>query len=192
MLVRGQQKLQEPDRHLRPVPDEPEPLMVVNTETGEQVGPLKRFRDEAEAEYNALFGKYRGALAEITRLKKDAEADARAHELWHEAEALHDWWAIACGHPGTTFTAENFYQVLPRLKEKTVGPIGVLKAICGAAFDPGKKQMKNLRWEIYDDWELIFRSQAKWRSFAARVPGDPDGHEWKRWLIARIEENLDG
>lgn len=177
-------------RHLQPVPDEAPPLVVVNTETGEQVGPLQNWIDEAEAEYNALQGKYRAALAEITKLKRDEEADARAHELWTEAEALHGWWAIACGHPGVTFRADAFYQVLPRLKERAIGPIGVLKAICGAAYDPGSKQMKNGRHEIFNDWELINRSQSKWRSFANRVPGDPDGHEWKRWLIAHIEAQL--
>lgn len=186
--MKGQQKIDT--RHLKPVPDTPEPLMVVNTETGEQVAPLEHFRQEAEAEYNALQGKFRAALAEITKLKRDEEADARAHELWAEAEALHGWWAIACNHPGVTFRADAFYQVLPRLKEASCGPIGVLKAITGAAYDPGSKQMKNGRFEFYNDWELINRSQSKNRSFANRVPGDPDGVEWRRWLVVHIEAQV--
>jgi hypothetical protein len=188
--VKGQQKLQEPDRHLAAVPDTPEPLMVVNTETGEQIAPLEHYRQEAEAEYNALQGKFRAALAEITKLKRDAEADARAHELYAEAETLHSWWRLACGHPGVTFKADDFYVVLPRLKERDVGPIGVLKAICGAAFDPGTKAMKNGRLQVFNDWELINRSQSKWRSFAERVPGDPDGPEWRRWLVRHIESQF--
>lgn len=182
-------------RHLQPVPDETPPLVVfkINPETGEigeKVAPLQNFIDEAEAEYNALQGKYRGALAEITRLKRDADADARKHQLWAEAEALHGWWAIATGHPGRSFTADAFYQVLPRLKEKSVGPVGVLKAIAGAAFDPGTKQMKNGRTERYDDWELLNRSAAKQESFAGRAPVGNDDHVWKRWLVAHIEGQL--
>jgi hypothetical protein len=184
-------------RHLRPVETEPatEALIVfrINPQTGElgeKVGPLETFLAEAEAEYNALQGKFRSALAEITKLKSDREADARKHKYWSEAEALHDWWAIAVGRPGRSFGADEFYQVLPRLKEKRCGVIGVLQAIAGAAFDPGSKTTKSGRIERYDDWELINRSQGKQESFANRVPGDLDGHEWKRWLIAHIESQL--
>lgn len=174
-------------RHLRPVEDDKPPLIVVNEATGERLGPLSDLEAEHEAEYNALQGKYRAALAQITRLTKDAEAEARKHELWTEAEALHEWWRLATGHPGRKFGADEFYQVLPRLKDRECGPVGVLHAIAGAAFDPGTKQLKNGKTERYDDWELVTRSPAKLDSFRNRAPVGADDHHWKRWLIAHIQ-----
>lgn len=179
----------DPARHLRPVEDKP-PIILVNSATGENVGTLAEVEAAHEAEYNALQHKYRAALADITRLKRDSEAEARRHQLWAEAEALHGWWAIATGHPGRKFGADEFYQVFPRLKEKAVGPIGVLKAIAGAAYDPGTKRLKNGRVERYDSFELVTRSRDKIDSFSQRVPGGPESEAWKRWLIERIESAL--
>jgi len=178
------------DRHLHPVPDDKPPLIVVNESTGERLGLLSEVEAEHEAEYNALQGKYRAALAQITRLTRDQEAEARKHALWAEAEALHEWWRLATGHPGRKFGADEFYQVLPRLKDKDCGPVGVLHAIAGAAFDPGTKRMKNGRMQRYDDWELITRSQDKVDSFRERAPVGADDHQWKRWLIAHIQSQL--
>lgn len=126
--------------------------------------------------------------AKLTRLQRDEEEEARKHKLWAEAETVHAWWRIACDHPGVKFGAEEFHQALPRLKE--VGPVGLLKAVAGAAYDPSTQTMRNGRKKRYDDWELICRSSAKYRSFAERAPGREDGEEWKRWLVDRIEENL--
>lgn len=173
--------------HLHAVEDDAPPLIVVNASTGERMGSLTVVTDAAEAEYNALQGKYRAALAQITKLTKDSEAEARKHERWSEGEALHMWWRLATGRCGRKFGADEFYQALPRLKEREHGPIGVLQAIAGAAYDPGTKQMRNGKTERYDDWELICRSQAKLESFQARAPVGADDHHWKRWLVAHIE-----
>lgn len=124
----------------------------------------------------------------LTKLQNDSEAKAREHKLWTEAETVHDWWRIACDHPGTRFAAEDFYQALPRLNE--VGPVGILKAVAGAAYDPGEKRMKNGRTTKYDSFELINRSKTKLESFAERAPGKVDGQEWKVWLVNRIESRL--
>jgi hypothetical protein len=178
------------DRHLQPVPDESPNLIVMNAETGEQLGALEAHVEEHEHVYRQLENKYKGALAKISKLERDDEAEARKHKRWAEAEALHEWWCLATGHEGRKFGADEFYQVLPRLKERSCGPIGVLHAIAGAAFDPGTKQMKNGRTERYDDWELVTRSPAKLESFRNRAPGKLDGHEWKNWLLDRIERNF--
>lgn len=176
-------------RHLQPV-EEKLPIILVNTATGENVGTLAQVEAAHEAEYNALQGRYRSALGQITRLTRDAEVEARKHEFWAEAEALHTWWRLATGRCGRKFGADEFYQVLPRLKEKSCGLVGVLHAIAGAAFDPGSKKMKNGRTEIYDDWELVTRSQGKRESFANRAPGREGGEEWKRWLLDHIQAQL--
>lgn len=78
----------------------------------------------------------------------------------------------------------------PRLKEKDIGPIGLLHAIAGAAFDANERPMANGRIERYDQIELICRERAKVLNFQNRAPGNPEGHEWKRWLLERVESAL--
>lgn len=161
-------------------------LVDDNGEITEQACPHCQEKEDALV---ALERKYRSAMAEITRMKRDAEAEARQHHLWDEAQAAHEWWRLACWHPGTKFAAEEFYQALPRLRERN-GLQQLLQAIAGAAYDPGSRRMKNGNLEIYDDWELITRSKKKVLNFGQRVYGGADSPQWKRWLIERIESNL--
>lgn len=145
--------------------------------------------EEREAAVVQLEKDLRVAKAKVTRLERTAEEKARNHKLWDEAEALHGWWAIACDHPGATFDAEAFQQVLPRLKN--IGPVGVLHAIAGAACDPHTRPRANGTTERYDSWEIVNRSEEKARNFAERAPFDArDPHCWKKWLIKRIESRL--
>jgi hypothetical protein len=127
--------------------------------------------------------------AKITKLERDIEIDARKDSLWDEGEGVWQWWAIACNHEGCHFDAEDFYLLKPHLKR--VGPVGCLQAICGAAFDPYVRELKNGRQKPSNDWDLIFRSKAKMESFAERVPGEEgDQVLWRKFLIQRIESNL--
>lgn len=163
-------------------------LRLIDTETGEISEGTCPHCEEREAATVQLERDLRKAKAAVTRMQRDQEAEARDHKLWDEAQALHDWWAIACDHPGVKFDAEAFRQVLPRLKE--VGPIGVLQAVAGVAFDPNSAPRKNGTTELFNDWELLNRSGAKAKRFRERAPGRPDGEEWKRWLVDRIEARL--
>lgn len=179
------------ERHLQPVPDQgPPPLVVVNTETGERMGPLTQFTEQAEAEYSTLEGKYRGALAEITKLKRDKEADARAHAFWLELATLHDWYAIATGHPGRKFGTDEFYQGLPRLKAGS--PIEFLHGIAGIAYDPKRssRPQRNGKYTLYDSWEHFTRNPGNFQSYVDRAPFPDDEHAWKRWLISHVEAQL--
>lgn len=150
-------------------------------------GELQEYPDECPAciQYERQL---RTVNARLTKLQQDKEAQAREHKLWDEASTVHDWWRIACDHPGVSFGAEDFYQALPRLNE--MSPVELLKAIAGAAFDPSTRKMRNGRLERYDSWELIMRSKAKAESFIQRAPGKPEGEEWKLWLVQRIESRL--
>jgi hypothetical protein len=123
------------------------------------------------------------------RLEADPEAKARAHKLWSEAECAHTWWRLACYRPDTAFEAAEFAQAKPRLMERD-GLENLLKAIAGAAYDPGTKRMKNGDLMVYDDFELICRSKPKLQGFQKRVYGSERTEKWKGWLIARIESNL--
>lgn len=126
--------------------------------------------------------------AKITKLERDTETECRSDPLWPEAEAINEWWRLATGHFRASFDAEDFKLIQPHLKR--VGPVGCLQAICGAAFDPYVRELKNGRQKAGNDFELIFRSKAKMESFAERVPGEEDSGQWKIWLLKRIEESL--
>lgn len=126
----------------------------------------------------------------LTRLERDAEAEARAHKLWDEAEAIFEWWCLATNHEGAKFSVERFKQILPRLKERRFGPLGILKGIAGAAFDAGERPRSNGSIEYFDDIELITRADHKLENFQERVYGGADSESWKRWLLDRIESNL--
>lgn len=128
----------------------------------------------------------------ITRLERGAEEKDRKHKLWPEAEQVYAWWALATGHFRSQFSVEDFRHMRPRLKEKDIGPIGLLQAVAGAAHEPSQRPMSSGRIERYDSIELICRERDRTLNFQNRVPGDPEGHEWKRWLIDRIESNLQG
>ncbi len=167
----------EPARHLRPV-------QSFDSSTGEVCAHC----EELERTLTVFQNKYRAALSEIGRLKADPEAVARKHQLWDEAEGVHHWWRLACWHPATRFAADEFYLALPRLKER--GPVELLKAVAGAAYEPGSRVLKNGDTMRYDQWELICRSKAKCDGFAQRVFGGAERERWKRWLIERVESNL--
>lgn len=162
--------------------------IVVDSTTGEPVERSDQTPGMLEDSLVQTERQLRTANGRITRMNRDEEHEARKNARWEEAEAVHTWWRLATGHFGVKFTAEDFKHVLPRLKER--GPIGVLKTVAGAAFDPGTTTMKNGRQMVYDDWELLNRSRAKADNFAKRAPGSENGHEWKRWLLERIESNL--
>lgn len=127
--------------------------------------------------------------AKLTRLERDIETECRADPLWAEAEAIHEWWRIACWHPRASFDASDFKLVRPHLKR--LGPVGCLEAIAGAAFEPGTKELQNGRLKRFDDFELIFRDKAKLESFAERVPGEEGSQLWKTWIVQRIEANME-
>ena len=162
-------------------------LGIVDPDTGEIVScPQCQTREDA---LQGLERDLRVAKGTITRLERDIEVDARKDPLWDEGEGVWTWWALACNHEGCRFDAEDFELVKPHLKR--VGVAEVLKAICGAAYDPLVSILKNGREKRRDDWELIMRDKAKFGSFVERVPGgENDERTWRLWLVQRIESNL--
>lgn len=145
--------------------------------------------DEAERTLVQYEKDLRILKAKITKLERDTETECRADPLWAEAEAVFDWYRLACWHPRATFDAEDFKLLQPHLKRS--GPIGCLKAICGAAFDPYETEQKNGRSKKHDGWDTVFATKAKMERFAERVPGEEgDQVLWRKWLLKRIESNL--
>lgn len=164
-------------------------IVLFNRETGEALEgcPDCASKDDVIVQ---LERQIRTLSGRLTRLQRDEESESKKHKLWDEAAALHDWWAIATGHFRADFGLDDFKDMLPRLKEKKFGPIGVLQGIAGAAHAPQQKELPNGRFERYDSLELVCRSPKKLEAFQNRAPGELEGNEWKRWLIDRIESNL--
>lgn len=128
--------------------------------------------------------------AKITKLERAEEQVSSNDPLWEEAQAIHEWWRLACWHPLTGFDLEDFKLIRPHLKRGKHGLIDCLKAICGAAFDPYEAEQKNGKLKAYNDWDTIFKTKAKTERFAERVPGEEGSEQWKIWLVRRIEANL--
>lgn len=161
-------------------------LRVIDCETGEVIVngcPRCSTNEAVVVQYEKDIRKLK---AQITRLERDKEAEARRHKLWDEASALHDWWGMATGHAGTKFGADELHQALPRLKERT--PVEVLQGIAGIAYDPNTKQTRNGGTERYDSWELLLKSGPNLQRYMERAYQWPSKeHQWKFWLIERIE-----
>lgn len=161
-------------------------LGVVHPATGEISScPQCQHREDA---LQGLERDLRVKNAKIKELERDIETDARKDPMWPEVECLWTWWALACNHEGCRFEAEELYLAKPHLKRE--GLIGCLKAVAGAAFDPYVGELKNGNADRKDDFELIFRNKAKFKSFVKRAPGEEGSQLWKMWLIQRIEGNL--
>jgi hypothetical protein len=178
--------------HLRAVVEgEPQRIWrLIDLDTGESQDfdscpECQQSKDALET----LQGKMTAMAAEITRLKRDPETVAREHKLWNEAECAHTWWRLACWHPATRFEADEFFAAKPRLIEKDCGLVGLLKSICGMAYEPYSRVLRNGHTMVYDDFQRACNKQ-KAHYFAQAVPGGPDSEAWKRWLIERIESNL--
>lgn len=161
-------------------------LGVVHPETGEVITcPACQTREDVIVQ---LEKENRLHKAKITKLERDTETECRADPFWTEAEAIHSWWKLATGHFGVTFDAEDFKLLQPHLKRS--GPVGCLKAICGAAFDPYETEQKNGRMKRFDGVDTVFATKAKMERFAERVPGEEGSEQWKHWLMRRIESHL--
>lgn len=178
------------ERHLEPVESDQRIYRVIDPATGDyedHIGGCPECGEKKDALVTLQF-KMEALAAEVTRLKRDPQAEAEKHKLYAEGEAVHTWWRLATWHPQTKFEHIEFYQALPRLKER--GPVELLKAIAGAAFEPGSKTYKNGEVETYDSWELICRSKSKCDSFAKRAYPSPKGEKWKLWLLSKVESNF--
>jgi hypothetical protein len=169
------------------------PIRYVDVASGELVESCPTC-EERDAVIQKLEYQHRSDLSRISRLEGSAEKKARKHKLWGEIEAAHEWWRLATGHFGVTFTPEDFAQALPRWKELGRGranPIaGFLKGVAGIASDPSTKRMKNGRIQAFDSWELLTRSQPKFLEFCDRAPGREDTDDWKLALVQMIKANF--
>lgn len=109
----------------------------------------------------------KGADLEIARLKADEDEKARDNPYRAQADVLVACWKAACNKRRDPSAAE-LLKACARLKKR--GLTECLTAVAGAAFDPTKRERRNGTVERFNDFELIFRDDAKTAGFIARAP----------------------
>ncbi len=169
----------------------------VDTATGTVVKDCEAC-PELAAQLDQERSKLKGAERDINawrvryeELRRDKEAEARAHELWDPALDLFNLYNAAAGYyegrgkpKGCRFSAERFWLILPFLKAE--GPEMCQRAIIGRCSDHHVGQRKNGRPIHYDEFERIFGAKGKaatardnFEESVRRVPKD-----WRRRVEA--------
>lgn len=152
----------EPARHLR----------VADEETGELLAEdcpnCAHTRDQlagAEKENRAWRTRY-------ANLKRERDADAETDPLWPVAVGVFRYYQEKCEKQRAGWTVERFELVKPFLERE--GAEACREAIRGAAFDPYTKVQKNGKVKAFNDFDLIFRSQARFEDYRDRAPEQPE------------------
>lgn len=118
----------------------------------------------------------RGWAVRYAELKRDRDAEAREHPMWETGKALFTEWKKATNHPRSHWTPERFWQCERFLTGSRFGQtteercVWIRRAIRGIAFDCFKTTRRNGSVKLHNDWELLFRSEDKFREFVARAP----------------------
>jgi hypothetical protein len=154
--------------HLRPVGDAL-PLVVLNTETGEQT-PLSDYVQALEDQISGLQRDIRGWTTRYEELKRDKRRAAKQHPLYADAETAFKHWRAACNHPNSQFTADRFWLIEPFLENPKYGLGICMRAVEGAAYDCWEVKRKNGSTKRFDEWERIFKNTGSVEEYANRAP----------------------
>lgn len=158
----------QPDRHLRPVEEEVE-LIVVNPDTGERVGTLADHTQRLKDEVAGLQRDVRGWAARYGDLKRNKEVEAKDSPVWPAAVRVFEYWRRLSGKTKrTVFTLDRFELVRPwleKLGDPKADPAQRLEeaeALCklavdGIVFDHYVEKAKNGTDRHHLGWHLIFK-----------------------------------
>jgi hypothetical protein len=123
-----------------------------------------------EDELKELIRKFRGQSRELAELRRDKDAEARAHESWPTLFKLFCYWQEMTGHSKAKWGPGRFWDALPLWG--TFGTGNVAAGVAGIAFDANRKPMKNGRVEVFDSWELLFKNAGTLERYIKRRPAD--------------------
>jgi hypothetical protein len=123
-----------------------------------------------EDEMTELLKKFRGQSRELAELRRDKDAEARAHDAWPTLTALFMLWRKETGHAKAKWGQGRFWDALPLWKAFGTGNFAA--GIAGIAFDPNRKPMKNGTVEVFDSWELLVRNAGTLERYIKRRPSD--------------------
>jgi hypothetical protein len=144
--------------------------LVVDPKTGEVLEPACPDCKLKNDELAGLEDVIRRQGARIQLLLRDADAAARAHELWPMIEELFKLWRRETKHPRSAFTVDRFEIALPFVRNKAYGPAMVERGIRGIAFDHFSKPNRAGHVERYDGWEILFKSAGNFERYCNRAP----------------------
>ena len=174
----------QPDRHLKPVEDTVA-LIVVNPETGEQVGTLDQAQQRLKDEVGGLQRDVRGWAARFAELKRDKDAEAKDSPVWPAALRVFDYWRQKCKHTRSEFSLDRFEMIRPHLERLSSAKKGRpdsaedrlahAEAICklavdGIAHDPYETTRKNGTKKRHDGWHLIFETADRFEERCNAAP----------------------
>jgi hypothetical protein len=155
----------QPARHLRVIDDTGEVLP--------EHPEIQRLEDEIKGLERAL----KTEIRRYEELKRDKDAEARAHQLWPKAMDVFNAWRKATNHPRAVWTADRFWVIEPFLKKKEYGLAVCLRGVAGIAFDHFSVRRKNGTVRHFDEFERVFADAKSLEERANAAPkgwrGDP-------------------
>lgn len=163
------------------------PLRLVDVETGEITEHGCPHCAESAAQIAGLETEVRAWRSRYAKLDRDRKLEAENHTLWGLAIALFNEWRMATGHDRSAWTSDRFWICQPYLEREKFTACRF--AVWGIAAHPNRKQITPDYYEVYDSFELVFRSQDTFERYANRgvavfgrelpVPAD---HPVPSWL----------
>ncbi len=150
--------------------------LVVNPHTGEVIEPDCAECRKRLDEIAGLERDLRGWARRYAELKRDRDAEAREHPMWSVGERLFREWRTLTHHPRAHWTPERFWQAEPFLTGGRFGKtveervVWIRRAMAGIAFDAFTTPRKNGTVKVHNDWELLFRTEDKFREWVAKAP----------------------
>jgi hypothetical protein len=144
----------KPERHLR----------IVDADSGEVLDSCPNCAG-AEKEVRAWRVRY-------ANLARDKDQEARDHDLWPKAITLFSEWKVATGKVRSKWSADRFWLCEPYLRND--GFVLCRWAVWGVAYMPNRKQLPDGNYEVYQDFELPFRSRGHFERYTNRGYMNPE------------------
>jgi hypothetical protein len=151
------------------------PALRIVSDTGEildQHPDVQRLEDEIRGLQRSLASESR----RYEELKRDKDAEARAHQLWPKAMAVFKVWQQVTNHPRAVWTADRFWLIEPFLRKKEYGLETCLRGVAGIAWDHYSTPRKNGTIRHFNEWERLFKDAGSLEERANAAP--------KRWREA--------
>jgi hypothetical protein len=172
-----QERLPGTEPEERPqLPDEPvaprTELRLVQTETGEFKESVCPGCIERDAEIKKLLTDARSWHRRFLNLVANRAEEARDHQLWGKALTLFAEYRVATGREKVRWDHERFWLCQPYLEAD--GFPTCRWGVWGIAYEPNRKQLPSGLWEVYNDWELLFRNRGTFERYVRRGFMNPE------------------
>lgn len=145
-------------------------VVQVDEETGELVGDGCPSCQALQHELDELIRKFKGQSRELGEIRRDKDAEARAHEAWPTAVKLFEYWKSLTGHKRARWTEDRFWLILPHLRK--LGSANCAAAIAGIAYQHYAQPRKNGTTEHFDGFETCFKDTGRVEAYVKRRPKD--------------------